>query len=356
MSIVHKMWCMKKIFLFIFVCFGMHLFAAEDYSSPPQSIEMQNRILARVKDHSISLLDVKKKMDLLFYRSYPQLKNNPQARYQYYLSNWRQMLTEMIDTELILMDAATKEIKTPDGEIREEMQKRFGPNILFTLFDLGVSYDEAWEMTKREMIVRKLTGYYVSNKAFAAVTPQVLRAAYAEHCAKNPALDEWSYQLITIRAPDESLEKKIAEEVHALYSSAKKEPSSQEASLKAIEKKHENASIQISKLFTANQKELSASHLSTLQSLSVNSYSLPILQKSRMEGKNVYRIFYLKDFHKKEQPTFEQMSDTLQEQVFHETASLEYSHYCEKLRKRYGYDPSVELKNIQEDFQPFILR
>ncbi len=347
---------MKKLLLPFFFFLASQIFSLEQSFAEPKSIYVQNTILAKVKDRSISLLDVKKKMDLLFYRTYPHLKNNVQARYQFYLSSWRHILIEMIDTELVLMDAATKELKTSDGEIREEMQKRFGPNILFTLFDLGVSYEEAWEMTKTDMIVKKMTGYYVSNRAFASVTPQVIRKAYSEYCQKNPALDEWNYQLVTVKAPEEDLEKKVAEKVHAILSSSKKDPSSLQDSIKEIEKSHEGVVIQVSKLYTANQKELSPSHLSTLQTLSPETYSLPIFQTSRLEGKKVYRIFYLKDFNKKEAPAFEKVSDQLQEQLFHETASKEYAHYCEKLRKRYGYDPTAELKNFPEDFQPFFLQ
>jgi hypothetical protein len=346
---------MKKKFLFLLFFSSFSLHASEESLAESKSIYVQNTILAKIKDTTISLLDVKKKMDLLFHRSYPHLKNSAQARYQFYVSNWRSVLSQMIDTELILADAATKELKISDGEIREEMQKHFGPNVLFTLFDMGITYEEAWKITKTDMIVKKMTGYYVSNKAFASVTPQEIRMAYQEYCQKNPSLDEWQYQLVTIKASSEEIEKKAAEKVHALLAGSKAEPSLQTSSLKEIEKSEPGLSVQVSQLYKANRKELSSAHLSILQQLSAGSYSDPLFQTSRSDGKKLYRIFYLKEATKKETPSFEKMADQLQDELFHAAAAKEYTHYCEKLRLRYGYDPSLELKNLKEDFQPFLL-
>jgi hypothetical protein len=353
---VQKLGLMKKFLCLFFFLLAHFAFSSQPSFSEPKSISVQNTILAKVKERTISVLDVRKKMDLIFYKSYPNLKNNVQARYQFYLANWRHFLTEMIDTELILADAATKELKITDGEIREEMQKRFGPNILFTLYDMGLTYEETWQMVKTEIIVRKMTGYHVSGRVYSSVTPVLVRQAYEDFCSKNPELEEWNYQLVTVKAPDESLQKQVADQVHALLVSSKKDPSSLQGQVKEIEKKHQGAVIQISQLYKANQKELSKTHLSILQSLSSGSYSDPIFQTSRLEGKKVTRIFYLKDANKKEIPSFEKMSDQLQEQLFHEMASKEYSHFCEKLRKRYGYDPIEELKNFDESFQPFLLQ
>src|SRR5579872_3060389 len=124
---------LKILFL---IAFTLSVFAADlprvDFSREPK-ISMQNTILAKVNGTTISMMDVKKKMDILFHQNYPQLADSNQARFQFYEVSWRHVLMEMIDHELILADAAEKEVKLTDGEVREEMEARFGPNVMLTL-------------------------------------------------------------------------------------------------------------------------------------------------------------------------------------------------------------------------------
>jgi len=48
------------------------------------------------------------------------------ARYQFYSAQWYPTLQQMIDHELMVTDAETREVKVSDGEVREEIQTRFG--------------------------------------------------------------------------------------------------------------------------------------------------------------------------------------------------------------------------------------
>src|SRR5438105_5026294 len=139
------------------------------------SIGMQNTILAQVNGKTISMMDVKKKMDLAFHEHYPHLAHAKQALFQFYESSWRTVLMDMIDHELIIAEAENKEIKLTDGEVREAMEERFGPNIMKTLDQIGLTYDETWKMIRNEMIVQRMTGFFVYNKAVASVTPQDIR-------------------------------------------------------------------------------------------------------------------------------------------------------------------------------------
>ena len=76
-----------------------------------KKIAVQNTILTKVNDTTISVIDVKKKLDLMFYQNYSHLSHSNQARLQFYESGWRAALMQMIDNELILSDAAAKEVK-----------------------------------------------------------------------------------------------------------------------------------------------------------------------------------------------------------------------------------------------------
>ena len=100
------------------------LFAQFTMTGQPnaQKIAVQNSILAKVNGTTISMIDVKKKMDLIFHQHYAHLADSTQAKFQFYETSWRRVLSEMIDNELILADAADKEVKLTDGELREEIE------------------------------------------------------------------------------------------------------------------------------------------------------------------------------------------------------------------------------------------
>ncbi|MBA3815063.1 MAG: SurA N-terminal domain-containing protein, partial [Parachlamydiaceae bacterium] len=96
-------------------------------------IVVNNRILAKVNGKAISVMDLMKKMDLLFYRQFPQYISSAQARYQFYQANWKHLLEEIIDKELILADAQDAKIPISAGDVRQEMEVLFGPNIISNL-------------------------------------------------------------------------------------------------------------------------------------------------------------------------------------------------------------------------------
>ncbi len=122
---------MRFISLFILAAMNLSAIDFSSFSKKP-NIAIQNSILIKVNDTTISIMDVKKKMDFLFHQHYPQLSNSDEARIQFYESSWRKVLLEMVDQELILADATDKDIQLSDGEIREEMETRFYPNVTQT--------------------------------------------------------------------------------------------------------------------------------------------------------------------------------------------------------------------------------
>ncbi len=82
----------------------------------PQKIAVNNKILAKVNGKVISTVDIMKKMDMQFYKRFPQYVTSVEARYQFYLANWGHVLQEFIDKELILADAAESKIEVSSGD------------------------------------------------------------------------------------------------------------------------------------------------------------------------------------------------------------------------------------------------
>lgn len=330
-----------------FLCFiAISAFAAPlapvDFSDGPK-IAIQNSILANVDGHTISVIDVKKKMDLAFHKNYPHLENSTQSRYQFYEGSWRHVLMEMIDQQLILTEAAEKQIPLSDGEIREEMESRFGPNIMFTLDKIGLTYDETWKMIKDELIVQRMTWWFIHSKAISQVTPQDIRQAFRIHLKENPAFEEWKYQVIAIRGETPEL---TAQKAYNLLAEKNIRPEFAKDLLQKID-----SSIQISAEFSASDKELSEAHKTALSQLSPGMYSAPILQKSKAGGEFVARIFYLNEKINHPSPQFDILAGHLRNELIQKAVAQESTQYLEKLRKNYPF-----YKNIPENLHPFSLQ
>ncbi len=346
---------MKYIFLSCFF-FLTTLFAERpDLSTlgaDDQKININNAILAKVNGKTISVLDVAKKMDLIFHQLYPDL-NTKVAKYQFYNASWKHVLKEMINTHLIVAEAESKEIKINEGEIREEMEQRFGPNVLLTLENIGVSYNEAFEMTKTEMIVKRMMWYFVHAKAMSKITPDLIRQNYRTYCHNNPSLDEWEYKVISIKSPNKNLEEEMSKKTYDL---AKNSPdiNTLEEKLKNFEKLHPDCTLQISATFKRNSKELSAAHKDVLSALKEDSYSLPVAQLSK-DNEKTHKIFYLKKHEHKPAPTFDELSLKIKDEILQKMVSEETHSYFKKLQKFYGFDESSLKNMIPENFQPFSL-
>lgn len=297
--------------------------------SQNQKIAVQNTILSQVNGRTISVLDVKKKMDLVFYQNYPQLAESSQARYQFYQTSWRRVLMEMIDNELILADAQDKEIKLTDGEVREAIEERFGPNVVETLDKIGLTYDEAWKMIKEDMIVQRMSWWFVHSRAISSVTPKDIKEAYRLYLKANPAYVEMKYRVITVRDAD------LAEKTHQLLSGKRPE----EVEL--------GEGVTLSNEFVAKDIELSDSHRNALSHLEPGTYSPPLISKG------TYKIFYLVQKTEHPAPAFEDLSNHLRNELTQKAVAKESENYVGKLRKHYGFESQ---KLVAENVQPFSIQ
>lgn len=317
--------------------------------SDTQKIGMQNSILAKVNGTTISMMDVKKKMDLLFHQNYPQMAGSSQARLQFYESSWRRLLTELIDQELIVADATDREIKLSDADVREEIEARFGPNVMTTIDQIGVTYDEAWKMVRKDMIVQRMSWWFIHAKALAKVTPQSIRQEYRLYAKEHPASTEWKYKVLTIRGDDGTVAKELHDKIALV-------PIEEVATvLKEFEAKHPSCGFSLSSEFDLKESELSESHKTALAALSPHSYGEPSLQKTR-DKQDLYRIFYLSEKIEHPTPTFEEMSPSIKNQLQQKYSAEIGQTYMDKLRKHYRFDPAHLEETLPADFKPFAIR
>ena len=175
-----------------------------------QQLIIHNRILTKVNNKTISILDVVKKMDVFFSKQYPQYAHSPAAKHQYFSSQWKDMLLQMVDQELILADAEKLDLKITDSEIRETLHDKFGPNLMDSLDSLGLSYEEAKSMIHSEIVVQRMTWFKVHSKALNSVNVQDVKKAFASYCEKNPTKDLWEYEVLSVKAQTEEIAHQIA--------------------------------------------------------------------------------------------------------------------------------------------------
>ncbi len=346
------------IFSFLIYLFSFTtIFATQGYlpsnMGNEHTMQVNNKILTTVNGTTISVVDVMKKLDILFYKYYPELVDSHAAKFQFYSTGWKEILTEMINTELILADAKARELQLSDGEIREEMENRFGPNILINLEKIGLTYQEAWDLVKKEMIVMRMTWAFINNKAIQSVTPQVIRQSYQIFCKENPPKEQWQYQLLSISGDDKESIENIAKEIYEELVNHSSLENYFSTIIQLFEEKYPTVSIQLSKEYKVDNKELSSTYKDALASLDIDSISKPLEQVSRTTNKTTHKIFYLKNHTKENLPTFEKKANELKNQLIQKEISKESKQYFTKLRKKYGFD---EKQMVNADFEPFILR
>jgi len=316
-------------------------------------IVVQNRILTKLNGKNISVLDVMKEMDMFLSRYYPQYMDSKTARFQFYSTQWRKTLEQMIDHELMVTDAISREVKVSDGEVREEIHTRFGPNVMESLDQLGISYDEAREKVEQDMIVQRIQWVRVTSKVLQKVTSQEIKNAYQKYLQENPAKEEWKYQFATIRAADDATAQKLAHQLAALQEKSQGNLTVAVDLFKAELPPESTPTLSVSQEFTLEDKSVSQAHREVLSQMKPSQWSAPTTQLSR-DGTTVVRIFHLKDHTHTHPPAFAAISNELKQNLLQETAEKETNSYVAKLRERFNFDEKS--LDIPPHFEPFAAR
>jgi hypothetical protein len=354
---------MTHILKFLFLLISTAPLLAETSLVPPPvapaplplqekgELVVNNRILAKINGKIISVIDVMKKMDVFLNQNYPQFVDSKVARFQFYSTQWRNVLSQIIDQELVLSDSEGMDLKISDGDVREILLQRFGPNVMANLEKIGISYEEAREMIHSELVVQRMYWYRVNSKAILSVNPQDVKIAFKDFSQKNPPLETWKYQVLSVRGKDQGLITQLSNRVELLLKQPDASLDTVYTLLKDEETAEKDISFTLTPLNEVNMKNLSASHKNVLSNLTPETISHPIQQPSR-DGSLAVRFFYLKEHIKQDAPTFEKISDRLQDELIEKAVGKETNNYLARLRRKFSF----EEKSIPSDFQPFALK
>ncbi|MCH9610827.1 MAG: hypothetical protein S4CHLAM81_10340 [Chlamydiales bacterium] len=332
---------MKKLLPLLLAAqlFAIDLQPGSDVSmTPDEHIVIQNRVLLKINGKALSVMDVVRKMDMIFFQQYPNLVGSTQMRYQFYQANWNTILAAMIDDQLIVADAKDKRVTASDGEIRESMERIFGQDTVIKLDELGVTHEEAYEMVRTDLIVQKLTGGMVHAKALTGVNPKKMRQLYEKMQRENPPQDLYRYQVLSFRG---ELAQEHAKKAHELLTSG-------EVAFALVPDHVEGASL--SQEYSRNEKDISKAHKQVLSAMEVGAVSPPV------QRKNVCYLFQLADVERQELPAFAEMEVELKNRVLQEEIIAYNEKYRTWLRKRFGLTDKHLSSLVPDDLQPFALR
>ena len=106
-------------------------------------------------------------------------------------------------------------------------------------------------------------------------------------------------------------------------------------------------------LITMSSKEIAPEVLQVLERLPVGGVSEPVLQKSRSDGSNVYRLFCVVEHKPDTPPPFENVSSQLQNLLIQKLGDQQREEYFAKLRKRFCCEDLVATQMFPASYQPF---
>ncbi|MGH2612336.1 MAG: SurA N-terminal domain-containing protein, partial [Rhabdochlamydiaceae bacterium] len=273
--------------------FLLLLFTASFLQAQSPGFVVNNRILTTVNGNNLSMLDVVKQMDVFLSQYYPQYLDSEPARMQFYTTQWKSTLQRMIDQELMMADAESREVKATDAEVREEIQNRYGPNIMESIDKLGISHDEAKKMVHQDLVVQKIQWLRVTSKVLSKVTTEVVKKAFDEYLIKNPPKEMWTYQFLTLRYDEIDMAMSCAEQIEDLQKASNGALSVAADLFKQKLPEKEWTRLSLSSELFSEEKELSQAHRDVLSKITIGDWSQPIVQQSR-DGTQVVRIFHLK--------------------------------------------------------------
>lgn len=351
---------MKRIpLLFLFLILTGQALAATDPFIPDDGenvrIVVNNRVLANVNGKPITVMDVMRKLDMIFYQRYPQYAKSKSARHQFYEAVWRRVFDELIDKELLVVEAKEVKLEVNNGEVRKEMEKLFGPNVVANLDSIGMTYDEAWQMVHGDMINQRMMYVKVNTKVQKQVTPKEVRIAYEAYVAENTPPPRWIYRVMSIRDPDPAQGAQTAQVLRGALANGAPFESLAE-NIQNIGPVSPKTKVTVSEEYQHTEKEISDAYRQVLMGLLPGGYSEPVAQASRADKSTVFRIFHLKDRVQDKLPSFSEMESKLRQELIGKAMDRETEAYLKSLRKKHAITEEHLKDRLPDDFQPFILR
>lgn len=347
---------MKKVLLFVVGLFVTCSLFADGTEGPRKRITVNNRVLATVNGTVISVIDVKKKMDMILYQHYPQYMDVPEAKYEFYNSHWKEVLNDLIDRNLMIADSEEKGFPISSGDIREELEEIFGPDVMLNLDSAGLTLDEAWQLVKADIIIRRMLYYQVRMRITPQITPNEIRKAYDEYVKTMSTQKECVWRCLTLKSNDTASATAYAEKLKTLLTQEKIPLDDLQQELEKRGSVDPQIQLLISQPFRQKQSELSASLQELLLTMQEGSYSKPLLQSSRSDPNPVVRVYYVQELKAETIPGLQEMEPVLREEITQNMTTKQTAVYLDDLRRHFHLSKEQIEKELPVNFQPFVIK
>jgi hypothetical protein len=335
------------VFLVSLLCCGTA--CADASPSRHSSIVVENRVLATVRDQVITVVDVMKKLDMIFCQQFPQYRGVPEARYEFYQSNWRKVFEELVDRQLIISMAEEKQFVVTNGDIRQELEDVFGPNVMMSLYEEGLSMHEVHEMMKADILLRRIISFYVHSPVVNAITPEVLRLAYQKRVEELKGKEGWIWRSMTVKSKGNDCPKAVAEKVWNL-----------------LEKDHQPIETIASKLpndiecvislpFRSEQREVAPAIQHILEMLPLHSFSEPMPFTNRSDPHQSWRCYIVDERFEPKAPTFLELEIAIRQELASPEITKRTITFFDDLRKQYYVKHIFSSEQLMA-FEPFQLK
>lgn len=318
----------------------------------PGKVMVTNRILAKVNGKALSAVDVVHKLDAIFYRQFAEHADNDEMRYQFYLANWKYILGELINKELIVADAAKAKFEVKSGDVRQELEETFGPQLMANLNKAGLTYEQAWDMTQEDILLRRMMMARVNSKAMLRIGPRQVWDEYKKLAKEKELEGEWLYQVITVRGDDEGHAAAIAKMAQELLNSGVCDLEDVKTYLDREALLSGGTKISVSAEFRRDNKDISQAHMDLLKGLEAGEFGLPLEQLSRVGNSKVQRFAFLKEKKEGEAPLYVDVEAQIKGKLMQQAMMAETQTYFEGLRKQYAVEELVEMAS-GSDKPPF---
>ena len=304
------------------------------------------RPLVRVRDSVITVVDVMKKMDLVFFQQFPQFRTSTEKRFEFYQATWRQVLQDLVERKVIMLYADENKMEVGHGDIREEMEELFGPNVLVKLYDAGVSWDDAYDMIRQDIMMRRIIQFYVRMPAVASITPQKIKARFFDRYGTATRGDKLSWQILSVQASDSIDSKKQLLKIIDALNAKKTTVEQVKTSLP------EGVEFSLSPLYVTEIEQLSKPMRSILEPASFNVWTAPYQGKEPKKGWSKWISYVVTARIPGEKVPLNLVENEITEELLQPLFDENRKNFLEGLIKKYDVTYCLTQKEMDE-FCPF---
>lgn len=336
-----------RSFTLIFLCFFSIVTSTglwSDTTPSKQNVEFHNRVLWSYRGSIITVMDIVKRLEE-HAQGIPNYQTiDPNQKLEYYQGNWRAVLQELMDYELIYQDAIDHNMSVTDAEGRDQLVRLYGENYLTRIDGMGLTLKEVLSSVKKDMLIQRMTHFRVQYQARATITPSLVAEAYKELCKQQPETDIWTYQTINFKG-ETSLCQEIAQnwKKHLL----------ENTSIEECEKLpgNEKVTINTGRLNTQSSLHLSPKYLQILQELQALHWSEPVVFKDD-KTQGLVRLFFLKEKTHQRPPSYGEIRRRIEDQLYQDAVAQQNQKYIVKLRRQLELEQGQSLQQVFNPTSP----